>query len=76
MVVHLIRWSCRPRSFANQTGPRRSQRQGGPTYLARDNRVPVIRLALLHSAAVVCLPSVAIGPEAASLCRRVLRDCG
>jgi hypothetical protein len=39
MVVSLIMRSCRPRSFANQTGPRRSARQGGPTYLARDSHL-------------------------------------
>jgi hypothetical protein len=28
MVVSLIMRSCRPRSFANQTGPRRSEQSG------------------------------------------------
>ena len=39
MVVSLIMRSYRPRSFANQTGPRRSETSGRPTYLARDSLV-------------------------------------
>jgi len=37
MVVSLIMRFCRPRSSANQTGPRRSGTSGRPTYLARDS---------------------------------------